>query len=139
MAIPTSAIHILRLLLQADQNLSGLQRDIRNNAIAWSAAATNQTIPQATLRQQMLDAAAAYNVRLGWISAAQANAPVWNALSSMWTILGGTAADFTASVNPLQAVATQLLAADLSTYAAIVTACSSITTAINAPISLWPE
>jgi hypothetical protein len=139
MAIPTTAIHILRLLLQADQNLSGLQRDIRSNALAWSAAASAASIPQATLRQQILDAAASYNTRLGWIATAQANVPVWSALSSMWVILGGVAGDFAASVNPMQAVATQLLVADLSSYAAIITACASITTAINAPVSLWPE
>lgn len=139
MAIPTTALHILRLLLQADQNLSGLQRDMRNNAIAWNTSATNQTIPQPTLQTQMRDAANAYNLRLGWIATAQANVPVWTALSTMWTNLGGVAGDFTSTVNPLQAVATQLLTVDLSSYAAIISACAQITAAISAPISLWPE
>lgn len=139
MAIATSAIHILRLLLQADQNLSGLQRDMVNNANTWSAAANSASIPLAILQQQILDAAASYNTRLGWIAIAQANGPVWTALSAMWVKFGGTGADFTNIVNPLQTAANNLQSADLSTYAAIVSACSAITSSINAPVSLWPE
>lgn len=139
MAIPVTALHILRVLLQADQNLSGLQRDMRNNATAWKAAAQAASVPVGTLAQWMNDAATQYQTRLGWITTAQADATNWTKLSTMFATLGGTAADFTNTVNPLTAVANQLGPADKTSYAAIVTACDQILAAINAPLSLWPE
>ena len=139
MAIPTTAIHTLRLLLQADQNLSGLQKDMRQNAISWKASAQAQSVPVGTLAQWMNDAATAYQTRLGWITTAQADTANWALLSAMWTKLGGTAADFNSMLTPMNAVANQLGPIDKSTYAAIISACDQIITAINAPVSLWPE
>ena len=139
MAVPVTALHILRLLLQADQNLSGLQRDMRNNATTWKAMAQAQSVPLPTLAQFMNDAATEYQKRLGWITTAQADTANWTKLSTMFATLGGTAADFNQTVNPLNAVANQLGPADKSTYAAIITACDQILAAINAPLSLWPE
>lgn len=139
MAIPVTALHILRLLLQADQNLSGLQRDMRNNALSWKAAAQAQSVPVGALAQWMNDAATQYQTRLGWITTAQANTANWAALGTMFTKLGGSSADFNNTVNPLTAVANQLGPADKSSYAAINTACDQIIAAINAPLSLWPE
>lgn len=139
MAIPVTSLHILRLLLQVDQNLSGLQRDMRQNAQTWKAQAQTQTVPVDTLATWMNDAATAYQTRLGWITTAQADATNWAKLASMWTKLGGTAQEFTDTISPMSAVANQLGPAQKTTYAQIVSACDQIIAAINAPLSLWPE
>lgn len=139
MAVPVTSLHILRLLLQVDQNLSGLQRDMRQNAQTWKAAAQAQTVPAATLALWMNDAATEYQKRLGWITTAQADTANWNLLGSMWTKLGGTAAEFTNTINPMSAVANQLGPATKDTYTQIVGVCDQIIAAINAPLSLWPE
>lgn len=139
MAIPVTQLHILRLLLQADQNLSGLQGDMRNNALAWRSMAVAQSQPAATLALWMNDAAVQYQARLGWIATAQADAVIWPKLSALWALMGGTAADFNNVTTPLKAVADQLGPAVKTTYAQIIGVCDQITTAINAPLSLWPE
>lgn len=139
MAIPVTQLHILRLLMQADQNLSGLQGDMRSNAITWRAAAVAQSTPAAMLAQWMNDAATAYQTRLAWIATAQADAVIWPKLSALWTLMGGTAADFNNVTTPLKAVADQLGPAAKGTYAQIIGVCDQIIAAINAPLSLWPE
>lgn len=139
MAIPVTQLHILRLMLQIEQNLSGLQRDMRANAQGWLAAAQAQSIPQATLAQYMNDAAAAYQARLTWHTALQGDAVNWGKVGALWALIGGTASDFSNMMTPITAVANQLGPANKSTYAAIITACNQIITAINAPLSLWPE
>jgi hypothetical protein len=139
MTVPTTAIHILRLLLQADQNLCGLQKDMRNNAIQWKDQAQAQAVPVLTLASFMDGAAVAYQTRLQWLDDAQANAPLWAELSAMWQMLGGTGQDFSDVTTPLRAVADQLGPAAKTTYAQIVGVCDQIIAAINAPVSLWPE
>lgn len=139
MTIPVTALHILRLMLQIEQNLSGLQRDMRNNALSWQATATAQSLPVATLAQYMNDAAASYQTRLSWLTTIEADAANWPKVSAMWALLGGTGADFSNLITPITAVATQLGPIDKSSYSAILSACSQIIAAINAPLSLWPE
>lgn len=139
MATPITAIHILRLLLQAEQNLSGLQRDMRRNAETWKAAAQAQSLPVGTLAANMNDAATAYQTRLQWLSNAQANTTLWSRLGAMWAALGGTDADFSGLVTPLQAVATQLGPAAKASYAQVIGICNQILAAVDAPPNLWPE
>lgn len=139
MTIPVTQLHILRMLLQADQNLSGLQGDMRNNAITWRALAVAQTQSVATLAQWMNDAATQYQTRLAWVTTVQADAVIWPKLAALWALLGGTNADFNNVTTPLKAVADQLGPAAKATYAQIIGVCDQITTAINAPLSLWPE
>lgn len=139
MAIPVTAIHILRVLLQAEKNLSGLQRDMRDNAQSWRQMATDQSVGAETLRQYMLDAGASYLSRLGWITTAQADSVNWARLAAMWALLGGTETDWSDMVGPLTAVANGIGSADLSSYGAIISGCDQILALINAPLSLWPE
>jgi hypothetical protein len=139
MPIPVTQLHILRMLLQADQNLSGLQGDMRNNALAWRATAVAQSQPAATLAQWMNDAATQYQTRLGWITTAQADAVNWPKLSALWALIGGTTADFNNVMTPLKVVADQLGPIAKGNYAQIISACDQIIAAINAPLSLWPE
>jgi len=139
MAIPVTSLHILRLLLQADQNLSGLQLNMRNNAIGWKQSAQAQALPIALLADQMNTASAQYQKRLGWIATAQADTGNWTRLSAMWLKLGGTGQDFADVVTPLQAVADQIGPAAKTTFAEAIAACDQILAAVDAPLSLWPE
>ncbi len=139
MTIPVTQLSILRVLLQVERNLSNLQQDMRGNAIAWKAAAAAQSQPAATLAQWMNDSAASYQMRLQWLTTAQADTANWSKLSAMWVALGGTGADFTNTVNPMKAVADQLGPIAKGNYVQITSACDQIIAAINAPLSLWPE
>lgn len=141
MRIPTTSLDISRAIDQVVDNLNGLQRDIRNNAIAWRAAAQAQpqTVPVATLAQWMNAAAVSYQTRLSWIATLRADPVNWPLVSAMWVRRGGTASDFTSKVNPMTAVANQLGPAPKTTYAQIISACDQIIAAINAPFSIWPE
>lgn len=139
MAVPVTQLHILRVMLQADQNLSGLQKDMRQNAQTWLAMAQAQSPDMATLAGFMNSAAASYQTRLAWVSTIQADGTNWPKIQAMAALLGIVAADFSSVINPLTAVANQLGPADKSTFAAIITACNSIIAAIPAPLSLWPE
>ena len=87
----------------------------------------------------MNSAAVEYQRRLQWVTDAQANTAVWSTLSTMWSKLGGTGADFSGIFDPLNAVATQLPGANKASYNAIITACDSILSAVSMPLSLWPE
>lgn len=127
------------VMLQCQQNLNGLQRDMRRNALTWRAAAVAQTTAQPALAQQMSDAAIAYQGRLGWLTTLQADATNWPKVRNMFIALGGTAADFTAMLTPITAVANQLGPADKSTYTAIISDCDQILAAVEAPLNLWPE
>lgn len=139
MAIPVTNLSILRLMLQIEQNLSGLQRDMRNNALSWKAAAQAQSTPAVTLTQYMNDAAASYQARLTWLTTLQADAVNWPRVGAMWATMGGTAQDFSDMMTPINAVANQLGPATKTTYAQIIGVCDQIVAAINAPLSLWPE
>jgi len=139
MAIGITQIHIYEVLRQCAYNIRGLQKDMRANATNWKAAATAQNVPIATLAAWMNSAATSYQTRLGWLTTLQADATNWPKVRNMFIAMGGSVADFTAMMTPLTAVANQLGPADKSTYAAIITACDQILTAVEAPFSLWPE
>lgn len=139
MAIPVTNLSILRLMLQIERNLSGLQGDMRANAIAWKAAAAAQSQPVETLAQWMNDAATSYKTRLAWLTTLQSDTVNWPKIGAMWAALGGTAADFSNITTPLSAVANQLGPIAKDTYTQIAAACDQIIAAINAPLSLWPE
>ncbi len=139
MAVPYTRLQALKLLLQIERNLNGLQFDFRANATTWKAAAQGQSIPRATLEAQMNSAAAAYQDRLGWLGTLQANSQVWSVVADLWTTIGGTGAEFNDLMTPFNAVANGLGPADKSTYAKIITVCNQILAAIDVPPSLWPE
>lgn len=139
MAIPLTAIHILRVLLQAEHNLSGLQRDMLSNANAWKKGVQAQSTPVDTIATWMNDAAASYQSRLGWLDTLQANTVAWTKLSAMWNLLGGTNTDFSNLITPLRAVADQLGPAAKTTYAQQLGICNYIIANVDAPLSLWPE
>lgn len=139
MAIPTSKLHIRRLIDQIISNLVGLQRDMHANAKAWLAAAQAQEGDVASLSGYMTSAAQAYLDRLSWVSRLQADTENWDKVVAMFAALGGSAADFDAITVPLSGMAQQIAASDKSSTAAIITTCNAVLDAISAPLSVWPE
>ena len=139
MTVPVTQLQVLRLLLQIEQNINGLQRDLHANALAWKVSAQRQDIPVATLAQYLIDAATSYQTRLGWLADVQADSILWARVASLWSILGGTVAEFESLLMPFAAMASLLVAADKSDYATITAVCDQILSAIDAPLSLWPE
>lgn len=139
MAIPVTQVHILRLLLQMERNLSGLQSDIRNNALAWAAAAGDASTPVETLAEWMNAAAGEYEKRLAWMTGFQSDTENASRLQAMWLLLGGTLDDVTAVTTPMRDMVEALKAAPKTSYTEIAAICDQITGAINAPLSLWPE
>jgi hypothetical protein len=139
MATPVTQLHMLRLMLQLEQNVSGLQNDIRRNAKTWAEAVASASVPVETLAQWMTDTANAYALRLQWMSDFK-NDPV-NApkLQAMWLLLGGTLEDVTAITDPLTTAVTSLVMMPKTTYAEIIALCDLLTSSIDAPLSLWPE
>ena len=138
MAVPVIQVGILRVLLQIEQNLIGVQRDMRANAQTWRTVALAQSTPIATMAGWMNSAATSYQSRLGWLPTIQAS-PEWSRIAAMYLAIGGTGQEFTDMMTPLNAVANQLGPAQKTTYAEIIAACDQIIAAINAPLSLWPE
>ena len=139
MTIASNFLHTFRILNQGVNNLIQLQRDVVNNAGTWKAMAMAQEPSVEILSGYMRSAANSYSTRLGWVATLQANTALWLRVRNMWTSLGGTAADFSSIITPLNTVSDQLLLVNLSTYPAIIAACDQIIAAINMPDSLWPE
>lgn len=139
MTIPVTALHILRLMLQGEQNISGLQRDMRANAQAWLNAAQSGELGVAILAEYMSGAARSYQDRLAWITDLQTNAETWGKVVAMFATLGGAAVDFNAITTPLSIIAQQIASSDKSSPAAIMATCNAVLKAIPAPLSLWPE
>lgn len=140
MPVPVTQLHVLNNLLQTGQNLNGLQRDMRRNAQTWKAAAQAASIPLGTLSAQMVSAGIAYQARLGWLTTYQTNHnATWIRMRDMYILLGGTAAEFNSFMNPMNAVANGLATGTWANYAAVVTSCDQILTAIDAPPNIWPE
>ena len=139
MAVPVTQLQVLRLLLQIEQNINGLQRDVRANALAWKVSAQAQDVPVATLARYLNDAAISYQTRLGWLAALQADSGNWARVTALWSILGGSVTDFESLMTPFAEIAHLLGSADKSDYATITAVCDQILSAIDAPLSLWPE
>jgi len=138
MAVPFTRLQALNIMTQVSVNLNGLQSDFRLNALAWKALAQAQSATVASIAGDMSSAATAYQTRLGWLPTLQANTSAWNAVVALWTVWGGTAAEFTSLMTPFNTVANQLVTIDKSSYAAIITACDQILAYIDKPVSLWP-
>lgn len=125
----------LQLLLQMMQATRNLAKSMRDNAQTHIAMANAQNPDVVTLGTFVKDCATSYNTILStartWVqnNNAQATAAV--------NLIGATLADLNTYTTPLQTAATSLAAADVSTYAAITTACNSLLATVPAPNSIW--
>lgn len=119
--------------MQVTRNLA---RDMNQNAVTWLAAAKAANPDRATLAEWMTNAGASYRNIIAqasaFISANNATA------TAACGLIGATVADLNSYTTPLQNVANGLGTADLSTYAAIETACNQIISAVPMPPTLWP-
>jgi len=138
MSVPFTKLQALNLMMQISTNLNGLQSDFRLNALSWKASAQSQSVSVASLAGDMNAASVAYQTRLGWLPTLQANTSAWNSIAALWTVWGGTAAEFTSLMTPFNTIANQLAVVDKSSYAAIITSCDQILAYIDKPVSLWP-
>lgn len=125
----------LQLLLQLMQATRNLAMTMRNNANTHIAMANAQSPDVVTLGTFVTDCAASYNKILStartWVqnNNAQATAAVG--------LIGATLADLNTYTAPLQTAATALSTADVSTYAAIITACNNLLATVPAPNTVF--
>lgn len=139
MAIPLTNLHKGRIVEQIQQNLVGLQNDIRLNAFAHKAMAQAQSPDLATLQKYVADCVAEYLKRFKWVIDLRAD-PVRKArLLDALTKYGWTEADIVDVVTPMRAAVIALRDAPRTTYAQIVSACDAVIAAVEPPDSLWPE
>ena len=131
----SQAFDNLQLLLQLMQTTRNLAFTMRRNATAHIAMANAQSPDVTTLAKYVTDCAASYNSILStaktWVQAnnMQATAAVG--------LIGATLTDLNSYASPLQTAATALAAADVATYAAIITACNAVLNTVTAPGSIY--
>lgn len=139
MAVASTFIHRRRVLKQIEDNFIGIQRDMRNNAVSWKAMAQSQSVPLATLRTFINDAAAAYLTRMQWVIDLR-NDPVKKArLLEVLATQGVSEQEVIDLVTTFRQGALDIQNAPKGSYAGIVTLCDAILAQIDAPDSLWPE
>lgn len=139
MAITLTAVHKRRLLNQVEQNLTGLQRDMHNNAIAHKAMAQAQSPDLSILATFVRDAALEYLRRLQWVIDLRANPTRRQRLVDMLTSAGWTEQEIVDFVQELRAASIALRDAPRTTYVEIISACDQVLATVDAPESLWPE
>ena len=125
----------LNLLLQIQQATRNLAKNMRDNANTHIAMANAQNPDVVTLGTFVKDCATSYNNILStakaWVQANNAQA------SAAVGLIGATLADLNTYVTPLQTAATALGSANVSTYAAIVTACNNLLATVPAPNTVF--
>src|SRR3990167_9227020 len=138
MAIPITTIQKRRVAKQIEDNLTGLQRDMRNNALTHKAMAAAQSPELAKLQAYVADSAQSYLRRLQWIIDLRGNAGRRQQLVDILATTGVAEQELVDPVTALRSVAVALRDADKSDHAAITTACDAVLAAVDAPMSLWP-
>ena|ERR1700749_2671949 len=136
--IPVTSIHIARLVRQVEYNLSGLHKDMHNNAKTWKSQAQAQSLPVADLAERVRTSAQAYLSRLDWHPKLQ-NHALWPQVLAMWSKVGGSQGCIDQIEAPLRNAANALKGSDLSSYQAISAASDALLAAVDAPPSLWEE
>lgn len=141
MAITYTKFHVIRVLFQIERNLTGMQRDMRNNALTWKSMAQAQSRTVETIRTFMTDAGASYQERLEWIRSYRDTSPNWTAVTTMYSALGGDMAEATTLYQEMKSIADRLVnqAPLITTYAQIINGCDQILADVQPPDSLWPE
>lgn len=139
MAITITSIHKRRIIGQIEANLTGLQRDMRTNAVAHKAMAQAQSPDLATLQKFVTDAANEYLRRLQWVIDLRADPVKRQRLLDMLTSAGWVEQEIIDYVTELRNVAVALRDANLTTYTRIANVCQAVIDAVDAPESLWPE
>lgn len=139
MPITINSIGKRRLITQIEQNLTGLQRDMHNNALSHKANAQAQNVALATLQAWVGDAARAYLARLQWIITLRNDATRRQRLLDVLAAAGWAEQEVVDYVTALRNAAIALRDAPMTTYAQIISACDALLAAVDLPESLWPE
>ena len=139
MAIPVTAIHKRRIITQIENNITGLQRDMVQNALTHKTMAQAQSPSVEVLATFVTDAAIQYVRRLQWIIDLRTNATRRQRLIDMLTSAGWTEQEVIDTVQALRQPAIALRDAPKTTYAEITTACDTLLAVVDLPESLWPE
>lgn len=139
MPIPINGIGKRRLINQIEQNLTGLQRDMHNNAVAHRAMALAESPNLATLAAFVADSAAQYLRRLQWVLDVRNDPVRRQRVLDLLATVGWTEDEITGYVQELRQAAIALRDAPRTSYAEIVTACDAMLVAVDLPESLWPE
>lgn len=139
MAITINSIGKRRLVTQIESNLTGLQKDMHNNALTHKAMAQAQSPALAVLQSFVADCAQKYLDRLQWIIDLRNNPTRRQRLVDVLAAAGWAEQEVIDYVTELRNAAIALRDAPRTTYAEIVTACDAMTTTVDKPESLWPE
>jgi len=139
MTIPITKLHAHRLLEQVLNNLTGLQRDIANNAQAHKAMAQAQSPALETLQMFINDSAAAYLIRLKWIEDVVGAPERRDGLLAALARIGCDESDVTDVYEALRAAVQTFQGAQKTDYGKIIAACDGLIAEVNKPESLWPE
>ncbi len=139
MAITLTAIHKRRLITQIEHNLTGLQRDMNQNARTHRTMARAEDPELAKLQAYVSDSATAYLTRLQWIIDLRNNPVRRQKLLDMLASAMWTEQEIVDFVVELRAVAIALRDAPKTSYAEIVGACNVMLATVDMPESLWPE
>lgn len=139
MAITITAVHKRRLISQIEQNLTGLQRDMVNNAKTHKAMCVAQSPEVATVGTYATSSGTAYLVRLQWVIDLRNDSVRRQRLVDMLASVGWTEQEIVEYVTALRAAAIALRDASKATYAEITAACDAVLAAVDMPESLWPE
>jgi hypothetical protein len=139
MTIPITKLHAHRLLEQVLNNLTGLQRDIANNAQAHKAMAEAKSPPLPTLQVFINDSAAAYLTRLKWVEDALSAPERREGLLAALARIGCEESDVTDVHEALRAAVLAFQSSQKTDYGKIIAACDDVIQQVNKPESLWPE
>ena len=139
MAIRLGFIRKRRVLAQIEQNLVGLQRDMRRNAETHKAMALAQSPDVATLRTFLVDCAAQYLKRLQWVIDLRNDPAKKQALLDVLVTQGVEDKDIVDGVTDLRQAAVALRDAPKGSYVAITAACDAVLATVDEADSLWPE
>jgi hypothetical protein len=139
MAFTGNGLENIRLVQQAVQLIVNYATNMRNNAQTHIAMANAQDPDLATLAGYVNDCAAEYQRLLGLLQTAITTDPVKTKMLDGLARQNCASTDITTPGTAMINAANALAAADKSSYAAIITACNALISAVPQPASVWPE
>lgn len=139
MAIVINFLDAFDVFLQIQQNLRGLQFDIRRLAIGWKSRAQAGSVPFPELKQQFVTGGNSFAVRIQWVSELRADSVKRQRLLDMLAKLDIPEQDIIDKASDLNTVVNQIRAQDPLNYAQLITVCDQIIAAVPARVNLWPE
>ena len=129
----------IRLVQQATDILVRNAANMRNNADTHIAMATAQNPDVATLRQYVNDCAAEYQRFLGYVQTALSTDPTKTKFLDGLARLNCASSDVSTPATAMKNAADALAVASKTTYAEIISCCTTFKAAVPAAASIWAE